>query len=91
MRGLAACELSSDNAPEALRMCERLLGKQPAKAAANPLAAFQHILGPSAVIAQPSPQESNQEAEHWAHGAYGWALFKASRLKVVACPPLNAP
>ena len=71
-------------------MCERLLGKQPVRAAANPLAAFQHILGPSAVNAQPSPQGSDQDAEHWAHGGYGWALFKAGRLKVAARPPLNA-
>ena len=71
-------------------MWERLLGKQPARAAASSLAAFQHILGASAVSAQPSPQGSNQEAEHWAHGWYGWALFKAGRLKVAACPPLNA-
>ena len=71
-------------------MYERLLSKQPVRAAANPLAAFQHILGASAVSAQPSPQGTDQEAEHWAHGGYGWALFKAGRLKVAACLPLNA-
>jgi hypothetical protein len=86
VRGLAACELSSGNTPEAVRLYERLLGKEPSRAAAHPLAAFQHILGPSAGGVQPSPQGDDQQAEHWAHGGYGWALFEAGRLKVAACP-----
>ena len=80
--GLAAAELKSGNTAEALRLFECLLGRQQRKASANPLAAFEDILGSSAARAQPSPPDHSVEAEHWAHGEYGWALFTAGRLKV---------
>ena len=84
MCSLAASELKGGNAAEALRLYERLLGHQQRGAAASPLSAFEHILGSSAVHAQPSPPDTVSNAEHWVHGNYGWALFMAGRLKVNA-------
>ena len=93
VRGLAACELNSGNTAEALRLYERLLGHQQPQAAANPLAAFEHILGSAAVSAQPPHSDDLPDAEHWAHGEYGWALFTAGRLEVCAAtsPYVHAP
>lgn len=79
---LAASELKNGNTAEALRLYERLLGQRQRGAAASALSAFEHILGSSAVRAQPSPPDRESNAEHWAHGDYGWALFIAGRLEV---------
>ena len=67
---------------EALRLCERALGRQQRSAAPNPMAAFEHLLGSAAVRGAKVAQLQEPEAGHWAHAEYGWALYKAGRLQV---------
>ncbi|BDA47118.1 probable tetratricopeptide repeat protein 37 [Coccomyxa sp. Obi] len=92
MRGLARAAAARGDREAARQLHARILGPaarppQPPPArsartpAVNPLAAFEHILGAAAVGPPPAPEQALEEAtppdaEHWAHGDYGWFLFK---------------
>jgi hypothetical protein len=85
LRGLALAAAAHGDAEAAEQLLLLLLGAhgpqklQKPQPAANPLAAFEHILGLAAPKAEAlAPQAAaapGPEVEHWAHGDYGWLLF----------------
>lgn len=93
LRGLARAAAARGDQEAARRLHARMLGPaaRPARSvrapAANPLAAFEHILGATALDPSPVPEQAPEEAtppdaEHWAHGDYGWFLFEEGEYEV---------
>jgi len=94
LRGLARAAAARGDTEAARQLHVRILGAAlaqsvpPASSAqrpsqANPLAAFQHILGAAALgPAAPVQETSPPDADHWAHGDYGWFLFEQGDFEV---------
>jgi hypothetical protein len=87
LHGLAEAAQRRGDLEAARQLLVRILGpatSQPQQpAAASALSAFEHILGAAAVSAPPSAAEpSTADAEHWAHGDYGWLLFNKGDYQV---------
>ena len=103
LSGLACAAAARGDREAARQLHARVLGPamshppppRSARAPSNPLAAFEHILGAAARVPAAGPEAAAvsettpPDAEHWAHGEYGWFLFNEGNYEVCLFLPFQ--